>query len=130
VLRHADQHVVGDPSGWNAEFCRRFTLESSSSSCGLRLARGVDAGTFSPHARGSREYVAIEHGILHLTLNGDLVVLRAGDSIYYHGDCHHRFENRGRRHACTTSPWMSPQGYLRTPHDIESPHDPCGPSLL
>jgi quercetin dioxygenase-like cupin family protein len=55
----------------------------------------VDAGVFSPHTPGSREWVAIERGTLRLTLNGTLYTLHAGDSIYYDGDCWHSFANPG-----------------------------------
>ena len=57
---------------------------------------GVDAGVFNPHAPGSREYVAVERGTLRLTLDGTRYDLRAGDSIYYDGDCDHGFANPGR----------------------------------
>ena len=96
VLRHADQHVASDPSGWERRILSPVRPGVEFEFMRTTIGPGVDAGTFSPHARGSREYVAIEHGTLHLTIDGDLVVLRAGDSIYYDGDCHHRFENRGR----------------------------------
>ena len=56
----------------------------------------VDAGVFSPHAPGSREYLAMERGTLRLTLDGTAYTLRAGDSVYYAGDCRHGFANPGR----------------------------------
>ena len=56
---------------------------------------GVDAGEFSPHAAGSREYLAVERGTLTLTIDGTPHTLRAGDSIYYAGDCRHAFANVG-----------------------------------
>lgn len=58
------------------------------------LGPSVDAGLFLPHARGSREYVAIEKGSLLLTLDGVPYELDVGDSIYYDGDCEHGFSNR------------------------------------
>jgi quercetin dioxygenase-like cupin family protein len=51
----------------------------------------VDAGTFDPHAPGSREYIAVDAGELELTLDGAAHLLRANDAIYYAGDCRHRF---------------------------------------
>jgi uncharacterized cupin superfamily protein len=60
------------------------------------LGPSVDAGMFLPHARGSREYVAVEKGILLLTIDGESHTLNAGDSIYYDGDCMHGFANPGR----------------------------------
>jgi quercetin dioxygenase-like cupin family protein len=61
------------------------------------IGAGVDAGVFSPHAPGSREYLAVERGTLCLTLDGVVHTLRAGDSIYYAGDCRHAFANPGAR---------------------------------
>jgi mannose-6-phosphate isomerase-like protein (cupin superfamily) len=60
------------------------------------IAPGVDAGVFAPHAGGSREYLAMERGTLQLTIDGTPYTLRAGDSAYYAGDCHHQFVNPGR----------------------------------
>jgi quercetin dioxygenase-like cupin family protein len=37
----------------------------------------------------------MERGTLRLTLDGVAHVLRAGDSIYYAGDCRHAFANDG-----------------------------------
>lgn len=99
VLRHAEQHVVRDPSGWERRILSPVRPGVEFELMRTTLGPGVDAGTFNPHAVGSREYVAVERGTLHLRLNGTLVILRAGDSIYYDGDCHHQFENRGRA-AC------------------------------
>ena len=38
----------------------------------------------------------MERGTLRLTLDGTPHTLRAGDSVYYAGDCHHGFANPGR----------------------------------
>jgi XRE family transcriptional regulator, regulator of sulfur utilization len=57
------------------------------------LGPGVDAGVFDAHAPGSREYVAVESGHLELTIDGQPRQLRAGDAIYYEGDCRHGFRN-------------------------------------
>jgi len=56
---------------------------------------GVDAGVFTPHAAGSREYLAVETGTLRLSLDGEEVDLHTGDSIFYAGDCDHGFANPG-----------------------------------
>ena len=52
---------------------------------------------FSPHAPGSREYVAIESGTLLLTIDRTPYHLHTGDSIYYAGDCVHAFVNPGKK---------------------------------
>ena len=38
----------------------------------------------------------MERGTLQLTVDGTAYTLRAGDSAYYAGDCHHQFVNPGR----------------------------------
>jgi transcriptional regulator with XRE-family HTH domain len=96
ILRHLEQDVVRDPAGWE-----RRILSPVLSGVEFELMRttikpGVDAGVFNPHAPGSREYVAVERGTLRLTINGEPVLLKAGDSIYYDGDCRHGFANPGR----------------------------------
>jgi hypothetical protein len=60
------------------------------------LGSGVDTGMFLPHARGSREYLAVEKGTLLVTLDGKAHTLNAGDSIYYDGDCIHGYRNLSR----------------------------------
>ena len=60
------------------------------------LGPKVDAGMFLPHAHGSREYVAVEPGTLLLVIDGESYTLKAGDSIYYDGDCMHAFSNTAR----------------------------------
>jgi quercetin dioxygenase-like cupin family protein len=64
------------------------------------IGPGVNAGAFLPHNAGSREYVAIERGTLKLTLDGHEYLLKKGDSIYYAGDCLHKFENPDARTTC------------------------------
>jgi quercetin dioxygenase-like cupin family protein len=44
--------------------------------------------------------VAVERGTLRLTLDGEVYLLKKGDSIYYAGDCLHEFENPDRRNRC------------------------------
>ena len=39
---------------------------------------------------------AMERGTLQVTIDGTSHLLRAGDSAYYAGDCHHQFVNPGR----------------------------------
>ena len=96
VLRHAAQDVARDPSGWERRILSPCCPGSSSEFMRTTIAPGVDAGVFAPHAGGSREYLAVERGALQLTVDGTSHVLRAGDSAYYAGDCHHQFVNPGR----------------------------------
>jgi transcriptional regulator with XRE-family HTH domain len=99
LLRRDEQDVAHDPSGWE-----RVILSPVLPGVEFELMRttipgGVDAGAFSPHAPGSREYLAMERGTLRLTIDGTPYTLRAGDSVYYAGDCWHAFANPGKT-AC------------------------------
>jgi transcriptional regulator with XRE-family HTH domain len=95
VLRHGEQEVARDPSGWERRILSPVLPGVEFEFMRTTLGPGVDAGVFTPHAPGSREYVAVEQGALTLTLDGVVHVLAAGDSIYYAGDCLHAFANRG-----------------------------------
>jgi transcriptional regulator with XRE-family HTH domain len=99
VLRHATQDVARDPSGWERRILSPVLPGVEFEFMRTTIAPGVDAGVFEPHARGSREYVAVESGTLRLTLDDEEAVLGAGDSVYYGGDCHHGFANPGTQ-AC------------------------------
>jgi len=96
VLRHGEQKVARDPSGWERRILSPVLPGVEFEFMRTTLGHGVDAGVFLPHAPGSREYVAVESGALLLTIDGQPHKLRAGDSIYYDGDCMHAFANPGR----------------------------------
>ena len=100
VLRQSEQEVVQDPAGWERRILSPVLPGVEFEFMSTTISPGVDAGVFLPHAPGSREYIAVEEGILQLTLNGTVYLLYAGDSIYYAGDCHHAFANPGER-PCT-----------------------------
>jgi XRE family transcriptional regulator, regulator of sulfur utilization len=95
LLRRHEQRVARDPSGWERRILSPVLPGVEFEFMRTTIGPGVDAGEFSPHAPGSREYVAIERGALRLAINGTPYVLRAGDAIYYEGDCRHAFANLG-----------------------------------
>jgi len=97
LLRHADQEVARDGTGWERRILSPVLPGVEFELMRTTIGAGVDAGVFSPHAPGSREYLAVERGTLRLTLDGAAHTLRAGDSIYYAGDCLHAFANPGAR---------------------------------
>jgi len=99
VMRHSEQVVARDPAGWERRILSPVLPGVEFELMRTTLEPGVDAGVFLPHARGSREYVAVEKGTLMLTLGGVLYQLHAGDSVYYDGDCEHGFRN-ARRIRC------------------------------
>jgi len=100
VLPHDQQSVARAPTGWERRILSPVLPGVEFEFMRTTLGPGVDAGTFLPHARGSREYVAVERGTLLLTLDGESHTLKAGDSIYYDGDCLHAFANPHPRQPC------------------------------
>jgi transcriptional regulator with XRE-family HTH domain len=96
VLRAGEQDTAHDPSGWERRILSPVLPGVEFELMRTTIPPGVDAGEFSPHAPGSREYLAMERGTLRLTIDGVEHLLRAGDSIYYAGDCRHAFANPGR----------------------------------
>ena len=95
LLRRADQDVARDPSGWERRVLSPVLPGVELEFMRTTIGPGVDAGVFDPHRPGSREYLAVEHGTLHLTLDGDPHLLGPGDSVFYPGDVHHGFANPG-----------------------------------
>ena len=95
VLRRDEQHAAHDPSGWERRILSPVLPGVEFELMRTTIPAGVDAGEFTPHAPGTREYLAMERGTLRLTIDGTPHVLRAGDSIYYDGDCRHAFANDG-----------------------------------
>lgn len=95
VLRHGDQHVAEDPSGWHRRILSPALPGVDFELMRTTISAGVDAGTWLPHGSGSREYVAVEAGTLLLTVDGTEHLLEAGDSIYHDGDCTHSYRNPG-----------------------------------
>ncbi len=96
VLRRDQQDVALDPAGWERRILSPVLPGVEFELMRTTIPPGVDAGAFSPHAPGSREYVAVERGALTLTLDGVSHELAAGDSVYYAADCWHAFANTGR----------------------------------
>src|SRR5215813_3638709 len=96
VLRRGEHDGAQDPSGWERRILSPVLPGVEFELMRTTIPAGVDAGEFAPHAPSSREYLAMERGALRLTLDGVEHELRAGDSIYYAGDCRHAFANAGR----------------------------------
>jgi transcriptional regulator with XRE-family HTH domain len=97
VLRQAEQTVARDPAGWERRVLSPVLPGVEFEFMRTTLGPRVDAGVFAAHPPGSREYIAVEAGSLRLTIDAEEVVLDAGDSIYYTGDCEHGFANPARR---------------------------------
>lgn len=96
LLRHKRQKVARVRTGWERRILSPVLPGVEFEFMRTTIGPGVNAGTFLPHARGSREYVGVEKGTLVITLDGTDHALNAGDSIYYDGDCLHGFRNPRR----------------------------------
>ncbi|NUT36332.1 MAG: helix-turn-helix transcriptional regulator [Hamadaea sp.] len=94
LLRSESQRVVRDPAGWERRILSPVLPGVEFEFMRTTLGPGVDAGEFSPHQPGSREYVAVESGRLTLTIDGRVSTLDAGDAAYFPGDRRHAFANR------------------------------------
>jgi XRE family transcriptional regulator, regulator of sulfur utilization len=120
VLRHSRQKVARAALGWERRILSpvlpgvEFEL--------MRIIAGplVNSGMFLPHAHGSREYLAVEKGTLLLTLDGEPHTLKAGDSIYYDGDCMHGYRNPSRV-PCVFYLAMDVSGEVGTHHRPSPP---------
>jgi transcriptional regulator with XRE-family HTH domain len=95
LLRSTQQRVVRDPAGWERRILSPVLPGVEFEFMRTVLGPGVDAGEFSPHQSGSREYVAVESGRLTLSIDVQVSTLEAGDSVYFPGDCRHAFANGG-----------------------------------
>lgn len=94
-LPREEQSVARAEGGWERRIVSPALPGIEFEFMRTTLGPGVDAGVFDAHAPGSREYVAVESGDLELTVDGQSYPLRAGDAIYYEGDCRHGFRNAG-----------------------------------
>jgi transcriptional regulator with XRE-family HTH domain len=93
VLRRDEQEVAVDPAGWERRILSPVLPGVEFELMRTTLGPGVDAGEFAAHGVGAREYVAVETGVLRLTLPGWSGDLGAGDATYFAGDVVHGFAN-------------------------------------
>src|SRR5215467_6171737 len=70
VLRRQEQDVGRDASGWERRILSPVLRGVEFEFMRTTIPPGVDAGEFTPHAAGSREYLAMERGALRLALDG------------------------------------------------------------
>jgi transcriptional regulator with XRE-family HTH domain len=96
VLRHGRQKVVRAAAGWHRRILSPVLPGVEFELMRITVGPLVNGPMFLPHAHGSREYVAVEKGTLLFTLDGEPHTLKAGDSMYFDGDCMHGFRNPSR----------------------------------
>ncbi|GAA3234279.1 helix-turn-helix domain-containing protein [Dactylosporangium siamense] len=95
LLRHAEQHAIDHPDGWQRRILSPVLPGVEFELIRTTAAAGAVIGSFAAHATGSREYIAVETGELTVTLDGVEHRLARGDALYYAGDCVHAFANHG-----------------------------------
>jgi quercetin dioxygenase-like cupin family protein len=95
LLRHAEQHAIDHPAGWQRRILSPVLPGVEFELIRTSVAGGAVIGSFAAHAAGSREYVAVESGDLTVTLDGTEHRLGPGDALYYAADCVHAFANPG-----------------------------------
>lgn len=95
VRRAAEQPVITDAGGWERRILSPTLPGVEFEFIRTTIPAGVVLGSFTAHAAGSREYVAVETGELLVTVDGVRHRLAAGDALYYAGDAVHEFANPG-----------------------------------
>ena len=93
VRRRADQEHTVHPAGWERVVVSPVVAGVNFELVRVTLPAGCDAGEFPAYARGSHEYVAVERGMLRLTVEGQGIDLEAGDSLYFEADQVHAYAN-------------------------------------
>jgi XRE family transcriptional regulator, regulator of sulfur utilization len=96
ILRRAGEHeVVDEPGGWQRTLLTPVIPGVGFEWVRTTLPAGCDAGIFPGYAPGSHEFVHVETGTLHLTVDATTHELRAGDTLYFPSDVDHAYANRG-----------------------------------
>ncbi len=97
VLRRADeQDLVHEPGGWQRTILTPVVPGVNFEWIRSTLPPGCDAGSFGAYASGSHVFVAMEEGLLALTVGDRVLELTPGDSVYFAADVSHGYANPGR----------------------------------
>ncbi|MBL8683529.1 MAG: helix-turn-helix transcriptional regulator [Myxococcales bacterium] len=99
ILRRADQQVLRSTDG---RMESRPLMPAGASptveAYELRLQpRSISVS--EPHAKGTTETIVVLVGALRLRVADEVFELNAGDSVYFHADVAHAYENPGRVEA-------------------------------
>ena len=86
VRRAAEQHTVAEPGGWQRTILTPVVPGVNFEWISSTLPPGCEAGTYPPYAAGSHEFIVVRSGTLTLTVDGDVVILGEGDSLYLAAD--------------------------------------------
>jgi transcriptional regulator with XRE-family HTH domain len=93
ITRKGRHRITGESGRWERRVLSPVLGELDLEFMRTAIQPGVSPGVFTPHPRGTVEYLMIDSGTLMLTIDGIEYRLEPGDSICYRGDCWHSFSN-------------------------------------
>jgi transcriptional regulator with XRE-family HTH domain len=86
VRRAAEQDTVHEPGGWQRTILTPVVPGVNFEWIRSTLPPDCEAGTYPPYAAGSHEFIVVQDGTLTLTVDGNVVILGEGDSLYLAAD--------------------------------------------
>ncbi|HVW40654.1 MAG TPA: helix-turn-helix domain-containing protein [Amycolatopsis sp.] len=86
VRRAAEQDTVQEPGGWQRTILTPVVPGVNFEWIRSTLPPRCEAGTYPPYAAGSHEFIVVQSGTLTLTVDGEVVILGEGDSLYLAAD--------------------------------------------
>lgn len=86
VRRAAEQDTVHEPGGWQRTILTPVVPGVNFEWISSTLPPDCEAGTYPPYAVGSHEFIVVQSGTLTLTVEGEVVILGEGDSLYLAAD--------------------------------------------
>lgn len=90
VRRAAEQDTVHEPGGWQRTILTPVVPGVNFEWIRSTLPPDCEAGTrsppYPPYAAGSHEFIVVQNGTLTLTVDGEVVILGEGDSLYLAAD--------------------------------------------
>jgi transcriptional regulator with XRE-family HTH domain len=86
VRRAAEQDTVHEPGGWQRTILTPVVPGVNFEWIRSTLPAGCEAGTYPPYAAGSHEFIVVQDGTLTLTVDGEVLILGQGDSLYLAAD--------------------------------------------
>ncbi|HET6503648.1 MAG TPA: XRE family transcriptional regulator [Amycolatopsis sp.] len=95
VRRAAEQDIVDEPGGWRRTILTPVVPGVNFEWIRSTLPPGCFAGTYSPYAAGSHEFIVVESGTVTLTVDdSETILLGEGDSLYLAADVTLSYANR------------------------------------
>jgi transcriptional regulator with XRE-family HTH domain len=96
IGRKGERQVLTSPSGSTMEVLAMFLAQGQMETCIFTFGPGAASGS-DPKAHKGEELFLVLEGEMLFTIDGKETALRKGDSIHFHSERPHRWENRGGR---------------------------------